>query len=64
MESGQHQYIYHWNLGLQIYTIRGQLRNSGFFKHYSRWQHYANFSNNYKFILPEYHSAAPAANVD
>ena len=64
MESGQHQYICHWNCDLHIYTIRGQLRNSGFFKHYNRWQHLTNFSNHSRFILPEYHSAGATNNIE
>ena len=65
MESGKHQYICPWNSDLQIYTfIRGQLRNSGFFKHYNRWQHLTNFSNHSKFILPEYRSAGAALNLE
>ena len=58
MEPGQHQYIFPWNGDLHIYTIiRGQLRNTGFFKRYHRWQYLTHFSNNSPFILPEYHSA-------
>jgi hypothetical protein len=65
MESGQHQYICRWNFDLQIYTnICGHLRISGFFKHYNRWQHHANFSNNSKFILSECYSAGATANVE
>jgi len=65
MEPGHHQYIYSWNCDLHIYTIiRGQLRNSGFFKHYNRQQHLTNFSNNSRFILPEYHSAGATGNVE
>ena len=43
MESGQYQYICPWNCDLHIYTIRGQLCDSGFFKRYHRWQHLTNF---------------------
>jgi hypothetical protein len=65
MEPGQHQYICPWNRDLHIYTIiRGQLRNSGFFKHYNRWQHLTNFSNDSQFILPEFRSAGATANIE
>jgi hypothetical protein len=65
MESGQHQYICHWNCVLHIYTIiRGQLLNSGFLNRHNRWQHLTNFSNNSRFILPEYHSASATANIE
>jgi hypothetical protein len=64
MESGQHQHICPWNGDLRIYAIRGQLRNSGFFKHYNRCLCIANFSNRSKFILPECHSAGTPFNVE
>src|SRR5450631_1447288 len=64
MESGQHQYSCPWNGDVHIYTIRGQLCNSIFFKRYNRWQRLTNFSNDSQFILPEYHSAGATANID
>jgi hypothetical protein len=64
MESGQHQYICHWNCDLHIYTIREQLRNAGFYKHHNRWQHLTRFSNNSQFILPEFHGAAATTNIE
>jgi hypothetical protein len=65
MESGQHKYICPWNGDLPVYAINlGHLRNSVFFKRHNRWQHLTNFYNNSKFILPEYHSAGTASNVE
>ena len=64
MESVNDKYICSRNDDLYIYTyIRGHLRKSCFFKYYNRQQHYANFSNSYKFILPEYLSSCAAANI-
>ena len=54
-------------LGTSTYTftlIRGQLCNSGFFKHYHRWQHLTKFSNYSQFILPEFHSAGATSNIE
>ena len=64
MESCQYQYICSWNGDLHIYTSRGQLRNSGFFKHYNRWHSHTYFSNHCKFILPKFHTAGTPSNIE